>query len=609
MRIILSVFFTLLFINCLAEACTISGKSSVKPGATETYTAVWQFWDNTYENYANVTWNVTGGSVISSNKHVIVIQWNTLEGYLDGSGFINVAEDLGSAQASLNVTIVNNTQGTSELCNGFLGPPVIAIDFGSGNNPGPPLPNGTTTYTYNASCAITPGQYTVVNNSISCRDLWWNIPHDHTGNPNGYFLMVDGNSSRGEFYRTTVSGLTSAFRYQFSAWCGNLINQAGYGADPNIRFEIYDLGGRILASSGTIVVPITIPFRWQQISAMVNIPAGVTAVQVVIVDVQDAAFGNDMVLDDISFAPCYPPIIASFSSTAAVDRAHSCNNGTVDLYSSWPSTTPFQNPSYQWQRSSDNGITWNNIPGATSIHFIQTENTPGIYQYKMYCFETSNPSAFVISNILTYYVQTMIVDAKTTDFYVCSGGTVSGQIPSSSHLQFADPVDALTFTYSWSPGTYLTNPNVTPTYFSISVAPPPDNGPPQPVINYTYTLTVTNTNYGCTSSNTQTVAIHYPRKVFVPNAFTPGGPNNLFRPVNIEDYPGSKFWVFNRLGERVFYSEGPTLQDYSWDGNFNGIPQGAGTFVWQVSMIGCPSRIFSSSDGEGVPHGTVILIR
>jgi hypothetical protein len=424
--------------------------------------------------------------------------------------------------------------------------------------------------------------------------------------------MVDGNNQRNEFYRKIVTGLKSSLRYQFSVWCGNLINNASIGAaDPFVKFEIHDSNDKTIASSGSINIPLTSPFQWQQISFMFDIPSNLTAVSVVLVDQQGATIGNDIVLDDISFAPCYPPIVASFSNSDIVDKAHTCNNGTVNLYSFWPSTISFTNPVYQWQRSADNGNTWSDITNANAISYTQTENTPGTYLYRLECHEASNPSTSLTSNILTYYVQVMLVDAITTDLHACSGGTVATNLTGSGHLQYADPADNLTYSGVWSPATYLSDANSMSTNITIPVSAPADNGAPQPVNYFTYTLTMTNTNYGCPASNTQTIAVHSPRKVYVPNAFTPDWTSNkLFRPINIEDYtPGAKFSVYNRWGNVVFYSEGRTLQDFSWNGTYQGNPQDPATYVWQVYLPFCPTRIFSSSDGDGVANGTVILIR
>ena len=608
MKPILFAFLTLLSIHCLADGPIITGNASPVSGSTETYTSNWEYWDNTFENYAVVTWEVTGGTILSKDKHTVTIQWNTTQNYLDARGNIYVMEDLTGNQTWFDVAILDNTPGTSQTCGGILGPAKIVVNFGAGSNPGTALTAGTTTYDYEPFCAIDVNQYTIINAVNACRPGWTTVAHDHTGNTNGYMMMVNGNNTRGEFYRTTITGLNSDFDYEFSAWVGNLFDNTS-GANPALRFQVYDLSGNELMSSGSIDVPVTIPFAWQKIGYMVAIPPGVTAVTVVLSDVQTAGFGNDIVLDDISFAQCFPPVITSFSPTSQVTTAHTCLNGTVNLYASWPNNVdPFTNPSYQWQRNVSGTNVWTDIPGATALNFTLTEPSPGIFWYRMHAWETANPSQELYSNGIVYYVQQMVVNANTTNAYACAGN-VSQFMSSSYYLNYSD--GGGTYTFTWSPDTYLTPNGSGGATFNMSVAPPADGGPAVPPVNYTYTLTVTNNLYGCTASNTQTVIVHNPRKVYVPNAFTPNGDgnNDLFRPINIEDYPGSSFSVYDRWGTLVFYSTGPTQANYSWNGTYNGVAQPVDTYVWQVQMTGCPTQINGSTNGPGVPNGTVILIR
>src|SRR5438445_13761560 len=84
--------------------------------------------------------------------------------------------------------------------------------------------------------------------------------------------------------------------------------------------------------------------------------------------------------------------------------------------------------------------------------------------------------------------------------------------------------------------------------FSISIAPV-DNAADEPVIPYNYSLTVTDNKYMCSASAPEKWVVYNPRKVYVPSAFSPGGTSNtLFRPINLQDYPGSKFEIYNRYG-------------------------------------------------------------
>ncbi len=604
----LLIFFS---IKSYADGTKISGNVSVLGETTEIYYVNWENWTTTHAAYANVSWNITGGYVITSDKTSVTIQWDSPSGLADGTGVIEVVEDLGGQNGQLEIVIENNSVSSSDFCTGILGPAKVYVDFGSGSNPGAALSTGSTSYQYSASCALNLGEYTISNSSNLCRAGWHNISADHTGNPNGYFMMVNASSQRSEIFRTTVTGLTTSFRYQFSAWVGNLFTYSG-GQDPNIRFEVYDLNGILLGTSGSIVVAQTLPtFQWQQIGFMFDLPQNVSAIQVVVVNARTNTndFGNDFVIDDISFAPCYPGILASFANATIIDKEHTCNNGTVPLYTVWAGTIPFSNTAYQWQRTNDGGATWTNISGATSATYTQTETSPGIYQYRMYAYESSNSSSFVISNAITYYVQTLVVTAKTFDLYACNGASVTGQLPAYFDFLYSDPADIQSYSYAWSPVTYLNNPNVSVVYFSLPGVPPPSGTIPAPVTNYTYSLTVTNTTYGCSASATQTVAVHNPRKVGVPNAFTPTlSINNIFYPINLEDYPGSEFSIYNRWGTRVFHSFGPTKLDYGWNGTYNGVVQPQDAYIWTISFVGCPAWIIGSR-GEGYTTGDVTLLR
>ncbi len=50
----------------------------------------------------------------------------------------------------------------AQICSGITGPVIYLEDFGSGPNPGPELPAGTTTYTYGLGGG---GLYYVTNDS------------------------------------------------------------------------------------------------------------------------------------------------------------------------------------------------------------------------------------------------------------------------------------------------------------------------------------------------------------------------------------------------------------------------------------------------------------
>lgn len=605
-----------LLLNCsYAVANTISGNISPTPGSVETYAVSWEYWSSEIENFSEVYWEVSNGVVLYSDKHSVTIQWNQIV-WINEEGAITVYETLTGANGFLSVFLYNPVEGVSENCNGVLGPPAIFENFGTGPNPGPPYPNCT--YNYQTACGIFPGEYTRVNSTVGCRSAWLGLPVDHTpGDVNGYMLMIDGDDKRGIVFSATVSsGLTSAFKYEFSAYLANLTT---IGERPKVKFEIWSNAGIKIAESGEFKIFFDANDPWKRISMMVDIPFGTTSLTILLANQNNDEHGNDFVVDDLSFAPCFSPIIASFSNTEYISKSYTCNNGTVNLFASWPpnSIIPFSNPRFKWQRSTDQGVTWIDIQNAITMTHIQTENIAGIYQYRIYAYENSNPSLYILSNTLNYFVQRMVVDTKIYDVYNCNPNAV--QLNPSWYIQYTD-IGATQYysnTYNWTPSTYLSSSSVlSPTISLPALTPPNINSPsPPPPNTYNYTLTIQNTIYpGCIASNTQTVLHYNPRKVVVPTAFTPDGDgvNDLFRPLNLQDYPGGRFWVYNRWGNLVFYSQGPTLLNYSWDGKYsNGQPADPGNYSWVVDIPGCANNIWNGAGGSQInnPFGNVLLIR
>jgi gliding motility-associated-like protein len=88
----------------------------------------------------------------------------------------------------------------------------------------------------------------------------------------------------------------------------------------------------------------------------------------------------------------------------------------------------------------------------------------------------------------------------------------------------------------------------------------------------------------------------------VPNAFTPNGDgkNDIFRVLGVgfEYYNKFSLSVFNRFGQRVFFSKDIYA---GWDGVFNGIPQDLGTYFYMV--------LYTLNGEEHLQKGDVTLVR
>lgn len=142
--------------------------------------------------------------------------------------------------------------------------------------------------------------------------------------------------------------------------------------------------------------------------------------------------------------------------------------------------------------------------------------------------------------------------------------------------------------WRWTPGQGLDNP-----FTQDPVAHPP--------ASVTYTVTAV-TPIGCQGTASIKVKVFTTSaEIFVPNAFTPNGDghNDLLRamPVGIKEF--KYFAVFDRYGQRVFYTTNPANP---WTGNIDGRPEPTGAYVWAAAGV----------DVNGVfvqRKGTVMLIR
>ncbi len=121
---------------------------------------------------------------------------------------------------------------------------------------------------------------------------------------------------------------------------------------------------------------------------------------------------------------------------------------------------------------------------------------------------------------------------------------------------------------------------------------------------YLVCLTAGN-EYGCLDTLCQDVFVENILQVFVPNTFTPDGDglNDVFLPIVNGELAGSyRFWVYNRWGDVVFYTE---EVGKAWTGGYDG---GAyyvqdGYYLWKIEVddleTGKPKRF----------EGNIIILR
>lgn len=143
-------------------------------------------------------------------------------------------------------------------------------------------------------------------------------------------------------------------------------------------------------------------------------------------------------------------------------------------------------------------------------------------------------------------------------------------------------------TYLWEPQLQLSRYNTRYTEFQATG----DD------VNYLIDITNRNT---CITTDTLLIQILKKPGFYLPTAFTPNGDglNDFARPYLVGMKSLKSFSVFNRWGNRVFYS---VTYGQGWDGKYNGANQDAGVYVWMLEFV-------DLNDKKITEKGTIAIIR
>jgi gliding motility-associated-like protein len=318
-----------------------------------------------------------------------------------------------------------NTMG----CTGSLGDPIVNITFGKGANFGPALASGITTMQYIASQCPNDGQYTIASYSTACFGNSWPTITDHTGDGNGYYMLVNANYTPSDFYVQLVDGLCSGTSYQFSAWAANVHSQPGIL--PNITFTIEKTDGTVLQSYNTGDMPTTGSVVWKQYATYFTLPAGVSSVILRMKNNAPGGNGNDIALDDITFRAAGPS--TNISVTGNGDSINVCGS-PVSLSSNIESC--YLTNEYQWQVSVNNG-SWANITGANNNSYTVPVQPPGKYKYRLLVSQAGNIqiSTCRVSSNITTVVVVPPPTKQVVGAIICSGQTY--KLPSGTTVSNA----------------------------------------------------------------------------------------------------------------------------------------------------------------------------
>jgi hypothetical protein len=274
--------------------------------------------------------------------------------------------------------------------------------FGGGNGPGD--------YYYsvanNTSASGTTVQTVAKPNAARVFNLW-DITGDHTGatntakgnppcnlsqpisptNPCGYMLVVNSAYRTDKAFEYNFSGACTETYYEISAWIKNICSKcgcdsngvgapnAGYvptgvgdsaGVTPNIAFQIngidyYTTGDLKHQGLGGTQTGSDTLNKWVKRSFVYKTKPGETSFRMTLRNNAPGGGGNDWAIDDISIRTCYPNMTYSPSSNPTVCAGNTLT--VTDTVRSYYNVYIY----YKWQRSTDGGVTWTDIPGTNGV--------------------------------------------------------------------------------------------------------------------------------------------------------------------------------------------------------------------------------------------------
>ena len=260
-----------------------------------------------------------------------------------------------------------------QVCTGNLGENIFPDgDFGRGNtnvvSTDPQIAPG---YDYEPHPPPNDGRYTITNYT----GLWnlfpgWIKIRDNSTDIYGYMMVVNASYEPGSFYEKQIDGLCENTLYEFSADIINLMETGSNGIKPDVSFLLND---QVLYSTGNVPENEV----WNTYGFTFTTEAGQNSLTLSLENNAPGGMGNDLALDNISFRPCGPE-----AHIVPEEITNMCEDGNPVLISANLIGNQFDDPSFQWQRSFDEGISWENIPGADNSTYTHNDFSSGFYYYR-----------------------------------------------------------------------------------------------------------------------------------------------------------------------------------------------------------------------------------
>ena len=245
------------------------------------------------------------------------------------------------------------------------------------------------------------------------------------------------------------------------------------------------------------------------------------------------------------------------------------------VFSISPNSSVCMNTPYELTASGGNSYSWSPVNNL---------NNPAIANPRATVNTTTTYSVLITENICNESI-TLTTTLTSLPLPVINASK-------SNDLNCSFPASTLSATgaqtYTWSPVSGLTNPNIS-------------NPIATPAVTTSYMVTGKDAN-GCTNQDEITIKVAPGTDVIyeLPNSFTPNGDglNDCFGVSKWGAMQNLELAVYNRLGQRVFYTNDASK---CWDGKLNGQPQKSDVFVYTIKA--------KTACGLINKKGTILLLR
>ncbi len=242
--------------------------------------------------------------------------------------------------------------------------------------------------------------------------------------------------SRILFIDTLKDMLCSGTTYEFSAYMINTAIPQDCTVPrvyfPSFTFRVETTAGLLLKAYNTGPMGydynMSMTPKFHFIAADFILPPGVSGLVLKIED--DASSyhpcGYSFAIDDIQFAAIGPKAEIAFDGAVGTELIRSiCFQDNKTVFMTGTVGNYYANTALQWEQSTDHGVTWTDIPGATGLHYSQVFSIPDTFLFRLTAAEAANiasPNCRVVSDTLKVEVNGIPTDLSVTNNSpVCAG--------------------------------------------------------------------------------------------------------------------------------------------------------------------------------------------